>query len=340
MKCDFGVICELNLAMEISVIVPIYKAEKYIERCLRSLFGGSKIDGVEFILINDATPDRSMVIAREVASHYELLNIIFIENRYNCGVSMTRCIGVEAAHGEYIIQIDSDDWCEADMLEQMYCVAMAEDADIVIADYFDCYNDQCRYSKQRVSSDSVESIKDMLDGGLNCQLWNKLIRRRLYIDHNIHHMEGYKIGEDMLAGIKLIYYASKISYIPRAFTHYMRNPDSITNNLSEPVLRDWVRVCRAVESFFVYEGIATELEESMQRAKMHVKFHAILVTRGDAQSYFVRCFPEVIPINICRSFKFGLHNKIAYLLAIGGMLPISNLIFNIASTLKRGRLKG
>lgn len=321
--------------MEISVIVPIYKVEKYIERSLRSLFGGMKTDGVEFILINDATPDRSMEIAREVASEYRSLEIIFIENECNLGVSITRRIGIESARGEYVLQIDSDDWCEEDMLEQMYSVAVAEEADIVVSDYFE---GQSRYCRQRVGGDSIESIQYLLEGWLNCQLWNKLIRRRLYLDHNIHHMSSYKIGEDMFAVVKLIYYASKIVHIPQAFTHYMQNPNSITNNMGECVLRDWVRVCRDVESFFVYEGVAVMFEEAMLRSKMHIKFHSILITRGEVQSYFVRCFPEVIPINIWRSFKFGLHNKVAYLFAINGMLPISNLIFDCVAAIKRRRL--
>ncbi len=129
--------------MDISVIVPIYGVEKYIAESLRSLFSQTKTDGVEFILVNDCTKDRSIEIAREVISDFPTLDIKIIEHEVNGGVAVTRQTGLDTATGRYTIHFDPDDWCEPNMLEELYNKAIETNADVVISDYLKVYKKLC-----------------------------------------------------------------------------------------------------------------------------------------------------------------------------------------------------
>ena len=105
----------------VSVIVPIYGVEPYIEKCARSLFEQS-LENMEFIFVNDCTPDKSVEILRQVIEDYprRYLQIQIIEHEENRGLAMARNSGLLIAKGEYIIHCDSDDWVELDMYEEMY----------------------------------------------------------------------------------------------------------------------------------------------------------------------------------------------------------------------------
>ncbi|MBD5421701.1 MAG: glycosyltransferase family 2 protein, partial [Bacteroides sp.] len=125
----------------ISVIVPVYGVEKYIERCVRSLFSQTMTEGVEFIFINDCTKDRSIELLTGIISEYPQLSpqVKIIHHPRNRGLAVARQTGLDAAQGEYILHLDSDDYFESDMLEMMYETAMANNSDVVVSDFFWSY---------------------------------------------------------------------------------------------------------------------------------------------------------------------------------------------------------
>ena len=124
--------------MKISVIIPVFKAEKFIERCVRSLMEQTMKEDIEFIFINDCTPDDSMrILHRVIANYPERSNQIrIIENNKNLGVSATRKLGVKEAKGEYIGWCDADDWIEPEAFERMYDATNQGLIDIVVAPFF------------------------------------------------------------------------------------------------------------------------------------------------------------------------------------------------------------
>ena len=99
--------------MNISVIVPVYNVEKYIERSLRSLFEQTKTNEVEFIIINDKTPDCSIDIAKRIAKEYSSVDVKFFEMEQNGGSALARQEGTDNASGELRRNFDSDVWCES-----------------------------------------------------------------------------------------------------------------------------------------------------------------------------------------------------------------------------------
>ena len=117
---------------KVSVIVAIYNSEKYIEECARSLFTQT-LDEIEYIFVNDATPDNSICILKNVLKEYpnrqSYAKIINLET--NGGIAHARQIGISQASGEYIIHADSDDWVDNDMYERLYVYAKETNSDIV-----------------------------------------------------------------------------------------------------------------------------------------------------------------------------------------------------------------
>ena len=117
---------------KVSVIITIYNREKYIEDCARSLFEQT-LDDVEFIFVDDASTDNSVMILRELLKNYpkrmDLTRVICLEN--NGGRAVARQIGIDNSIGDYVIHVDSDDWIDLDMLEKLYEKAKETDADIV-----------------------------------------------------------------------------------------------------------------------------------------------------------------------------------------------------------------
>ena len=125
---------------KVSVIIPVYGVEKYIERCARSLFEQT-LDCIEYIFVDDCSPDKSIEILERVADEYrsrlvEEQKLVRIERMSkNSGLPNVRRYGIKLATGDFIAHCDSDDWVELDMYQQMYNKAIEEDADVVVCDY-------------------------------------------------------------------------------------------------------------------------------------------------------------------------------------------------------------
>ena len=120
-------------SIKISVCIPVYGVEKYIERCARSLFEQTLLEDVEFIFVNDCTPDNSINILRSILTEYphRISQTHIIEHAVNKGLSAARNSAVEAAKGKYVYHIDSDDFIEPQTLEALLQTAEMQNADIV-----------------------------------------------------------------------------------------------------------------------------------------------------------------------------------------------------------------
>lgn len=244
----------------ITVIVPIYKVEAFIDRCVRSLFEQT-LDGVEYLFIDDCTPDRSVEILKELIDEYyrRIVDkdwIVKIERMpYNSGISTVRRHGMKMATGDYVIHIDSDDWIEDNMLSDMWHVAMEGDLDVVICDIKIVGKSGIKYLKG-LKSDSVDLfIKDMLMNKSPWALANKLFRREIYAGNEIMYPhDGMNLGEDMVLVVEQMYYCLKIGYINKAYYNYFENSTSITHPKGEEdIIRhhfQWVENVRTLDAFF------------------------------------------------------------------------------------------
>ena len=227
------------MKVKVTVIIPIYKVEHFIERCACALFEQT-LQEVEFIFVDDCTTDKSMEILNKVIERNperkEMIKII--SHKENKGLPTARNTGLEHASGEYIFHCDSDDFVELNMLEVLYNKAKETDADWVWCDWFLSFEQNERYMKQPQYETAENALYGMLVGNMKYNVWNKLVKRSLYEDNNIKFPSGHGMGEDMTM-IRLAACAKKATYISQAFYHYVRtNTNAYTQNVNEKQLAD------------------------------------------------------------------------------------------------------
>lgn len=222
---------------KVSVIIPVYGVEKYIERCARSLFEQT-LDDIEYIFVDDCSPDKSIAILENIIKEYlprlkkEHKNVRIERLSKNCGLPNVRRYGINLATGDYIAHCDSDDWVDVHMYEGMYNKAIEEDADVVVCDFCstDCENEQ--YSKGLISKERENVIVDVLLWRIAGCLWNKLVRRKEYTDHDLIY-PTHNMGEDAALIVQILWNAKRISYLPEPFYYYYMNQTSITKYVSD-----------------------------------------------------------------------------------------------------------
>ena len=207
-----------NSICGISIIVPVYKAENYLDRCIESLLKQSFND-YEIILVDDGSPDSSGEICDRYAQEHNNIYVIHTENR---GVGAARQCGLDNARGKYVIHADPDDWVEKDMLTTLYRTAEECNADMVICDYY--VNDFTTGSNLLIkqspySLKADEVLKEMLHR-LHGSCWNKLVRRKCFADFNITFPTEFSLNEDLYINLSLLKNDISIAYVPEAFYHY------------------------------------------------------------------------------------------------------------------------
>lgn len=219
----------MSLLPKISIIIPVYKAEIYIHNCIESILAQTFKD-FEVLLIDDGSPDKS----GEICDKYAKLDCrVRVFHNENGGVSFTRQFGIDNARGEYTIHADPDDWVEPDMLEDLYAKAQEEDADMVMCDYFVNFKNEQQYRKSQPSALDHKTVLKEMFLQLTCSCWNKLIRRSCYIKYGIKFDPELSYCEDLMFNSSLLLHDIRISYIPKAYYHYVQdaNPDSIIHSV-------------------------------------------------------------------------------------------------------------
>lgn len=271
---------------EVSVIVPVYNVELYIEACVRSLMEQTLADNIEYIFVNDYTPDESIQILHRVLQDYPARQdqVKIIEHTENKGSAVVRNTGLQNATGRYIIHCDSDDWVEKDIYEKLLRKAVQTDADVVVCDFYDEYTNHSIIRKQLFPEQNDVCVKKMLKGELHCGTWNKLIKRKLYEQANIRFPKGINMWEDVSTIIPLCFHANKIAYVPEALYHYVHyNMGSYTYSVSGTSLGNLIDSIDFLESFFQLQGCDSIFSEDLCYMKLTVKLNLLLGSNGNQQ---------------------------------------------------------
>lgn len=276
----------------VSVIIPIYNVEKFISRCAQSLMEQTLTD-VEYIFVDDATPDDSIKVLQEVINQYpdRKNQCRIIHHKQNLGLPAARNTGLAVAQGEYIFHCDSDDFVEPDMLKQLYCKATETDADIVWCDWWLSFAKNERYMKQPEYPTAIEALKGMLSGVMKFNVWNKLIRRSLYEKNGITFPAGYGMGEDMTI-MRLFARASKVAYLPKAFYHYVQqNNGAFCKTFSEKHLSD-VRHNVSIVTEDLRDLFGSTLDQELAFFKLDVKFPFLISDDPVKYNLWKNWYPE------------------------------------------------
>ena len=205
--------------IKVSIIVPFYNVENYIEKCLESLVNQT-LKEIEIILVNDGSKDSSKEKANKFITKYS--NIIRYFEKQNGGLSDARNYAIQYARGEYIAFLDSDDYVELDMYEQMYKKAKNENLDYVECNFLWEYPDKSLESNGKI----YNSKKEMF---INTRVvaWNKLIKRKIIQENNLQFPKGYQY-EDVEFFYKLLPLIDSYGIVEKTFVHYVQRENSIS----------------------------------------------------------------------------------------------------------------
>lgn len=244
---------------KVSVIVPIYNVEKYLEKCINSLLSQT-LEDIQIILVNDGSKDNSGNIAKE----YEKNNkdrVIYVEKE-NGGLSDARNYGLKYATGDFIAFLDSDDYIEKNAYEEMYNKAIEENADYVECDFIWEFPNKIRVDKQY----PYKNKKEMLSF-VRVVAWNKLIKSQLITDNNLEFPKGLRY-EDVEFTYKLIPFVNKFAYVDKPFIHYVQREGSIANVQNERTAEIFTVLDNVIKFYKknnIYEEYRDELEYNYAR---------------------------------------------------------------------------
>lgn len=264
---------------KVSVIIPVYKVEDFIARCAESLFAQT-LDGIEFVFVDDCTPDRSMDILQSVIdANRERMeekgwSVVMEHMPVNSGLPAVRRRGIERSTGDYIIHCDSDDWPEPQMYGLMYEAAVRNDADIVICDF--AVNDGASVIekvKGAGTTDKDRFIRDLLLQKYSWAVWNKLVSRRCFTDGLIPPKGN--MGEDMVQTFQLLLNAGSVAYVPQTLYNYFLNTASMTNSRDDETMMRYFRQ-RMENADIVYDvlkrnGLEEKYADEIVAHKLFIK---------------------------------------------------------------------
>ncbi len=278
---------------KISIIIPVYRVENYISCCCRSLFR-MRFQDVEYLFVNDATPDGSMAVVESILNEYphRKAHVKLLAHPKNMGVASARNTGLEAATGEYIAFVDADDWIEENMFEKLYQRAEAGHFDIVGCDWYLEFETSKRYMRQPVYERTSDCLKAMLSGEMRWFLWAFLIRRGIYVKNNIRFLDGANIGEDMAVLIRCFSFARSYRHISEALYHYVKsNAVSMTALDSKKQIEIVKRNVDATVSF-IRSRYPNSLEQELDFLKLNVKFSLLISDNAANYEVWNISFPE------------------------------------------------
>lgn len=242
---------------KVSIIVPIYNVEMYIGKCLETLVNQTLKD-IEIILVNDGSKDGSAEIAKKYLKKYPE-KIVYLEKE-NGGLSDSRNYGLPYAKGEYIAFLDSDDYVEENMYEEMYELAKKEDSDMVQCNFYWEYPDK---NKKKIGELRQYSNKKEMLVKTRVEAWNKLIKREI-LEQNpeIKFPKGLRY-EDVEFTYKLVPYVEKVSILNKPFIHYIQRGNSISNTQNERT-KEIFDVLDNVIKYYKEKNLYEEYEEQLE----------------------------------------------------------------------------
>ena len=271
-----------NREPKVSIIVPVYNVEKYLERCINSLINQTFRD-IEIIAINDGSTDSSLNILKELEKKDHRIKVI---DRKNLGVSSCRNKGIEISKGKYIVFVDSDDWIDLNMIERMHNNAVENNSDIVMCSYMREFINHSKekifnlpeeviYEKEEIKNKLHRNLFGPIDEELGNPegldslgtIWSKLYKAQVIKDNDIKFIDLDIIGsnEDSLFNIHTFKYTERITFINQPLYHYWRgNPNSVTSRYNPKLKEQWDRLFEYMYQFIKENNLGEDYNRALE----------------------------------------------------------------------------
>lgn len=303
---------------KLSVIVPVYNVEKYLEKCIDSILRQTFTE-FELILVNDGSTDKSGLICEEYVKLDKRVKVI---HKNNGGLSSARNAGLDIANGEYIGFIDSDDYIDPNMLNQMYITAKNYNADIVSCRFLRINENEQEDIKVLQSTevrvyDSYKALEEYLSykdenlKDIHTVVWNKIYKRHLF--NNIKFPEG-KIFEDGYVTYRLIHEANQIAVLNNIYYYYVQRSNSIMKKINPIQLLntydDWCLIYRFL--MLNYPNLASLAANRYIKKciNLYIQLNSFEISEKDRKRYKVKIEKDLNKdYTSLMKMKVGLKNK-------------------------------
>ena len=318
----------------ISIIIPVYNAEKYLEECVSSILSQT-YQNLEIILVDDGSVDSCPELCKKYAAMDRRVRVI---HKKNGGVSSARNAGLDAASGDYITMVDSDDYIDACMYEKMMAEA-ERGAELVICDCMKEYPDRRElythdirggyYDRQQLETEYFPHLLMMKNVEYPATISNCLLLFRRELAEHVRYLHGVRYSEDLLFGAQLMHRAQSFSYLKgQAYYHYRMNPKSATHRFVPDKWNDYLRLHRGIREafgnctdfdfshqidlcllFFLYNTVGDILRtKQLPRAEKTAKIHNILIDEA-VTDMFDRLNISALPVSKKQKLITWLYKK-------------------------------
>jgi len=263
---------------KVSILVPIYNVSKYIVRCSESLFNQTFTD-IEYIFVNDSTPDDSIEKLHSVLEKYpnRKSNVKIIHHIENKGLACARNTALDAASGEYIAVVDSDDYIEPDMIAKLYERAITTDADIVISDYYIENKTYTAYTDNPMPTKKDEQLRDLLLGKTTYTMWAKLYKSSLYKNPECRVPDGLNYHEDIHVMFRMFFFAGKVEKLQNAYYHYITyNFNAISRSKNESYFQNSLQFWEEMTKFLKSKNSFEKFKKIIDYQKIKNKARLVI----------------------------------------------------------------
>lgn len=255
----------------VSVLIPVYGVEKYITRCLESV-ANQTYDNIEVILVNDCTPDKSVVVAEEYIKSSSLAGKTrIISHEKNRGLSAARNTAVAAAKGEFVLHLDSDDYIDNNTVRETVDYAFEQNADAVLYGFTHKYKSFEKVEHISIPQSKIECINLILQRRIPVCLCGGLYKRDLY-SNGIEELEGFDFEEDYVTKPRLLYFANKIVAYDKPFYVYNHQSEgSMSRSFKPKCIEDTVVTIETLRNFFTNVPESRNYIHSLDVASIKLK---------------------------------------------------------------------
>ncbi len=328
----------MNSEIDISVIVPVYNKEKYIQKNIESILAQTK-ESIEIILIDDGSTDRSSEICTYFSDNFN--NVVY-KKINNSGVSCARNEGIKVALGEYCIFIDADDYVEKNMLDNMYSFIQNKGCDLVICGMNEIIDGRVfKVSNESVNEAGFISLHDIFKLNLKVlhSSGNKLFKTAVIIENDIGFLEGIHSSEDINFVLKYLYYSVSAYFVDECLYNYVRNEDSVSmsssinlsiNEVHKQILDnmsayldvgDFLENKNESRKIFEYLGYYQKLKQ--ETIKTLVAYQNAYVKDSNASIiYFVKSFFNIEIGKLSYSEKTYVYTRMMVVVVFSGLIRL------------------
>lgn len=269
---------------KVSILVPVYGVEKYIERCVRSLFEQT-YENIEYIFVDDCTKDKSIEILNSVLAEYpdRKKQTKILHHDKNRGLSAARNTALDASTGDYLMHVDSDDYLREDAIFLLVARISQKSSQVLIFGYSIVKSDGV-YPVPLQVEDKVSLINNYLSNRIPASMWNKFYDSEFYKATEVRSEEGINQGEDYVVVPRIIYKAERIDWLEDTLYYYEQsNVSSYSNNINETSINNMKRADDLLFGFFINVEDKDKFARSLK--VLYARSALFLLKTGNRESW-------------------------------------------------------